>query len=258
MQSRVIKKKEHFIYDNLEEFQRELPDTNVFFNWRTSKEGDWVMSDDNKIIQLLKVSNDIKHPNDRKNYKYATGWVRTVVGTFLIHDKTIMDTDFSSHPNRYTFSKKIKDTGKRVRDRKKVTKKEKIFATNVAVGMGAVKSYMDAYNEANPDKAKNKAAVLLKQERVMKEVEKSVMDVAKGMGLDHDYILNALKILAETSTDENIALQSLKEIGKAIGTLGGGVRKVEQGIVGLFQGFTPEQIENVERKVLGSGKVDSK
>ena len=64
MKSRVIKKKEHFIYNNLEEFQRELPDTNVFFDWRTSKEGDWVMSDDNKIFQLFKVSNDIKHPND--------------------------------------------------------------------------------------------------------------------------------------------------------------------------------------------------
>ena len=258
MQKKSIKNKTHCVYDGIDEFLKHNPNKNIVFDWRKADEGDWVLSDDDRVVQLLKVSKDVKRPGDRKNYKYATGWVRTVVGTFLIHDKTIMDTDFSSHPNRYTFSKKIKDTSKRVRDRKKVTKKEKIFATNVAVGMGAVKSYMDAFNEANPDKAKNKAAVLLKQERVMKEVEKSVMDVAKGMGLDHDYILNALKILAETSTDENIALQSLKEIGKAIGTLGGGVRKVEQGIVGLFQGFTPEQIENVERKVLGTGKVDSK
>ena len=168
-----------------------------------------------------------------------------------------MDTDFSSHPNRYTFSKNIKNTNSRIKERENVTKKEKIFATNVAVGMGAVKSYMDAYGELNHGKAKNKAAILLKQERVMKEVEKSVMDVAREMGVDHEYIFRSLKILAETSADENIALQSLKEMGKAIGTLGGGVKKIEQGVVGLFSGFTPDQIENVERKMVASGK-DSK
>jgi len=88
----------------------------------------------------------------------------------------------------------------------------------------------------------------------MKEVEKSVMDVAKEMGVDHEYIFRSLKYLAESSADENIALQSLKEMGKAIGTLGGGVKRIESGVVGLFQGFTPEQIENVERKMIGSSK----
>jgi len=43
-------------------------------------------------------------------------------------------------------------------------------------------------------------------------------------------------------------------MGKAIGTLGGGVKKIEQGVVGLFSGFTPDQIENVERKMVSSGK----
>jgi len=254
VESKKIKKVEHIVYDNVQEFQEDNPDINLYFDWKKAKEGDWVLSDDNRVVQLLKVSKSINHPSDRKNYKYADGWVRTVVGTFLTHKNTFMDTDFSAHPNRYTFSKTIKDANKRVKERTNVTKKEKLFATNVAVGMGAVKSYMDAYKELNYDKAKNKAAVLLKQERVMKEVEKSVLDVAREMGVDHEYIFRSLKQLAETSVDENIALQSLKEMGKAIGTLGGGVKRIESGVVGLFQGFTPEQIENVERKMIGSSK----
>jgi len=254
VESKKIKKVEHIVYDNVQEFQEDNPDINLYFDWKKAKEGDWVLSDDNRVVQLLKVSKSINHPSDRKNYKYADGWVRTVVGTFLTHKNTFMDTDFSAHPNRYTFSKTIKDANKRVKERTNVTKKEKLFATNVAVGMGAVKSYMDAYKELNYDKAKNKAAVLLKQERVMKEVEKSVLDVAREMGVDHEYIFRSLKQLAETSVDENIALQSLKEMGKAIGTLGGGVKRIESGVVGLFQGFSPEQIENVERKMIGSSK----
>ena len=226
---------------------------NISFDWRNSNEGSWVLADDGGVVQLLKKSN-IRHPNDRRNYKYCENYVRTVVGTFLCLLKTHMDTDFSQHQNRYTFSKSIKDTRKQVYKRKSVTKKEKIFATNIAVGLGAVKSYMDAFSEISSYKSQKKAAILLSQERVMKEVEKGVMDIAKELGIDHEYIFRSLKVLAETSADENIALQSLKEMGKAIGTLGGGIKKVESGVVGLFSGFSPEQIENVERKMIGSIK----
>lgn len=254
MESRKIKNKEHFVYNSIEEWKDIHPDESLVSDWREGKEGEWVMSDDGNVVQLLKVSRKISHPSDSKNYKYANGWVRTIVGTFLLHKNTEMDTDFDAHPNRYTFSKNIKDTNSRIKDRKNVTRKEKLFATNVATGMGAVRSYMDAYGELNQNKATKKATVLLKQERVMKEVEKSVMDVAKELGVDHEYIFKSLKLLAETSADENIALQSLKEMGKAIGTLGGGVKKIEKGVVGLFSGFTPEQLDNVERKMLNQSE----
>jgi len=154
-----------------------------------------------------------------------------------------MDTDFSQHPNRYTFSKTIKDTSKRVKERTKVTNKEKQFATNVVVGMGAVKAYQKAYNEMSKNKAGKKAAVLLKQERVMKEIEKSVLDVAKGLGIDHEYILEKLKHLADYSEDDNIILQSTKELGKIVGTSGTNVKQIETGIVGMFQGFGSEDVQ---------------
>ena len=54
------------------------------------------------------------------------------------------------------FSKTIKNPASRVRQRTKPTNKEKEFATNVVVGMGAVKAYMTAFNEENKDNAKKK------------------------------------------------------------------------------------------------------
>ena len=253
LEYREIKKTKHYVYKDLAEFQKHNPDTNVFFDWKSAKEGDWVMADDSRIVQLLKVSNKISHPNDRKNYKHSKGWVRTVVGTFLNNKKSKMDADFEKHPNRYTFSMKIKNTNDRVKERKNCTNKEKEFAINVAVGKTAVKSYMDAFTEGDSSKARKKAIVLLKQERVMKEIEKSVGDVATELGIDHEYILARLKYLVDNSDDENISLQSVKELGKAIGTLGGAVKKVETGVLGLFQGFSPEQIDTAKREVLTDG-----
>ena len=253
MEYRKIRNKKHYIYDHISEFYNDHPEKTPSKSWRQANEGEWVWSDDGKIVQLLKVVNEIKHPNDRKNYKYASGYVRTVVGTFLKTRGVLMDTDFSKHPNRYTFSGK---NPKSVKDRKGITNKEKIFATNVAVGMGPVKAYMDAFNNDDELKSRQKATLLLKQERVMQEVEKSVLDVAKGMGLDHEYILNKLKCLADSSSDDGIVLQSTKELAKIIGTSGTTVKSKEMGIIGMFQGFSPEQIEKAERPELQEIKGD--
>jgi len=257
MKSQKIKNIEHFVYDHISEFYNDHPNITPIEDWREGKEGDWVWSDDKRIIQLLKVSNKISHPNDRKNYTAANGWVRTVVGTFLKTPKTQMDTDFDKHPNRYTFSTKIKNTNSRIKSRKNCTNKEKVFATTVATGTDAVSAYMKAFSEANRSSARKKAVVLLKQRRVMSEIEKTSKEIAKELGIDHHYILGSLKQLADSSEDQNIALQSLKELGRAIGTLGNTTKKIETGVVGLFQGFSPNEIDEAKRQILPEPQEDN-
>tara|TARA_R100000750_G_scaffold18663_1_gene12261 strand:+ start:263 stop:1057 length:795 start_codon:yes stop_codon:yes gene_type:complete len=246
----TIKGISHYIFDSDDEISNFFggnPPT-IVNDWRNGIEGDWVRSDDGCILQLLKVSKKLPHPGDRKNYKWTNGWLRTVVGTFIIRNDTYMDTDFDKHPDRYTFSGKKKTPHQRIKERESATKREKIFATNIAVGMGPVKSYMDAFEkEQNPQSARKKAVLLLKQERIMKEVEKSVLDVAKELGIDHKYILDKLKCLAENTDDMNIVLQATKELGKAVGTMGTTVRQKEMGIVGMFSGFTPQELEGAKR-----------
>jgi len=84
----------------------------------------------------------------------------------------------------------------------------------------------------------------------MKEIEKSVGDIATELGIDHEFVLSRLKYLVDNSDDENISLQSIKELGKAIGTLGGPSKKIETGVIGMFQGFEPKQIETAKRNIL--------
>ena len=88
------------MYDHISEFYKDHPDKTPVEDWREANEGDWVWSDDGRIIQRLKEAKSVNHPNDRKNYKFAKGWIRTVVGSFINRENTVMDTDFSSHANR--------------------------------------------------------------------------------------------------------------------------------------------------------------
>ena len=257
---RKIRGERHYVFEDIKEFNefylsKMMNPPDVIKNWRDGEQGDWILSDDNRIIRLLKVA-QLNHPNDRKNYKWAKGYVRTVVGTFVNNEKTFMDTDFDQHPNRYTFSKTIKHTNGQVKKRKKLTNNEKIFTTNVVSGMGPVKAYMDAFKAASETKARKKALILLKQERVMTDIEKGVLDVAKELGIDHKYILDRLKCLADNSEDDNIILQSTKELGKIIGTSVNSIKQKEVGIYGMFQGFSPEQIESVKPKEIPNGNSE--
>ena len=87
----------------------------------------------------------------------------------------------------------------------------------------------------------------------MNEVEKGVVDIAKGLGIDHEYVLRRLKALADTGEEENVVLQSLKELGKIIGTSTPALKK-DIGVVGMFQGFSPKQLQKAERKELTEGE----
>jgi len=252
MDYREIKGVKHFVYDSVDEFKKQKKGLNPK-HWKDSpKEGDWVVADDGGVVEILK-HNKISHPNDRKNYKAHKGYVRTVVGTFLLNDNTEMDTNFDLHPNRYTFSKNLKQANSNFKKRKNITKKEKLFATEVIVGKDAVSAVQNVYKEKDFNKAKKKAVLLLKQERIMNEVEKGVVDIAKGLGIDHEYVLRRLKSLADTGEDDNVVLQSLKELGKIIGTSTPTTKK-DVGVVGLFQGFSPKQLQQAERPELIEGK----
>jgi len=252
MDYRKIKGVTHFVYDNIDEFKKQKKGVTPK-DWKEDpQEGDWVIADDGGVVQILKRSG-ISHPSDRKNWKAHKGYVRTVVGTFLLNDSTDMDTDFDLHPNRYTFSKKLKQANANFKKRKNITKKEKLFATEVIVGKDAVTAVKNVYKEDDYNKAKKKAVLLLKQERIMNEVEKGVVDIAKGLGIDHEYVLRRLKVLADTGEDDNVVLQSLKELGKIIGTSTPTTKK-DVGIVGMFQGFSPKQLQQAERKELTEGE----
>jgi len=245
LKSQRIRNNEHFVYESVDEFREHYPEESIKDDWKNAKEGEWVHTDDGSIIQILR-RRGLSHPRDSRNYKLHKAYVRTIVGTFLCSDGTYMDSDFALHPNRYTFSSKSIPPNQRVKERKTLTNNEVEFVSHLISGKSATESYVKSFGiSRNP---KKKATVLLKQDRIIKEVEKSVLDVAKTEGIDHSFILRRLKNLAEYGTDEMVQLRALTELGKAVGTLNqGSIKRQEVGIIGMFEGFDKKQIDIAKR-----------
>jgi hypothetical protein len=65
-----------------------------------------------------------------------------------------------------------------------------------------------------------------------------------------------LKCLSDNSEDDNIILQSTKELGKIIGTSVNTYKQKEVGVFGMFQGFSPDQLEKVQAKEITNGNPE--
>jgi len=217
----TIKNQPHYVYDSVAEFEAFKSVTGIVpkivENWRDGEEGQWVVADDGGVVQLLKVSNSLKHPHDG-NYKYSQGWCRTVVGSFRISEKEYMDTDFKQHANRYVFSRTLKNANDNFKKRKDLTKQEYEFCLYVKLGKAIHQAASLAYNIKDEDKARVKAFLLLKQPRIMSEIKQAVKEVLENRGIDHATIIDGWVDLWKNGVLENTKLMALGKLTKIVGT----------------------------------------
>ena len=54
MDFKKIKDQDNYLYDNAEEFKAFRPKDVLTGGWRDGNEGDWVLSDDGHVLQILK------------------------------------------------------------------------------------------------------------------------------------------------------------------------------------------------------------
>ena len=230
MRSYKIKGQEYFIYD----LESELPDDiHPIENWRDGLPGDWVRADDNAYVQIL----------DRKKMG-SSEIIRTCVGTY--NAKTTMDT--AERENRYTLNGR--HDYNTIKERKKANPREVQFARKVLKGKDAVEAYLEVYDANSKNYAKQRAALLMKTERIEKLMNpgKEEMDkVFSDLDINLELLIERAKTEALDSKNGSDRLNALKMLWDAFGVVS--QKKVTE-VAGIFQGFEPAQIEEVKRPSL--------
>jgi len=167
----------------------EPPEINM--NWREGQEGEWVLSDDFRIVKILR-----RNDSDR-DYDYNKAVIRTCVGTFAVNPKTYFDTDFELHPDRYRVSSNSVDNHVRLIKRKEPTKSERLFASNVAQGLDPTEAYMKTFTTKNESYARDMSKVLMKQERIHSSISEEVESLLEEEGVSKRYIIQKYKELID-------------------------------------------------------------
>ena len=243
MDFKDIKGNRHYLYDNLEEFKALVPDTAVTHSWRDGIEGDWVLTDDDCVCQILKLSN-IRNRD----------CIRTLCGTFDVNGSYKMIGENGIVDNIYSFS------GKHSSISDNLSGKQQLFAQYIAKGANAI----EAYKKSHPD-AKSKPYIqhrtssLLKTESIQKMIDKKIQEVLASEGATPEHIIGGIKTIADVAENDSNKLRAFDILARVSGLYDTQDKKSEQ--LTVWAGFTPEQLEalnNGDKKLVAHAEKETK
>ena len=224
------------------ESEDELP-TNVYpiKDWRNGSLFDWVLADDGCYIQILRKGTMTKPKGKVRKVAY----IGTCTGTFIVSPKTKMDT--SRRVNIYSLGGDV-ERNQRLDDRENLSTREELFVTYLAKGVDPRKAYLDAFPTNNPHYAGIRAGQLIKTARVRSAMKEELKPYMEQLGLDENYVLSNIKEVIDSS-DNKVAdkLKALFKLADIMDMEDKNTTQVTTMTGAVFQGFTPEKLEEVER-----------
>ncbi len=232
-----VNKIEHTVFESMDEVPSNIK---VLPDWRKANIGDWVKADDDCIIQILRKGSMIKDKGKERTRDY----IGTCTGTFVCLPRNKMDT--SKRKNIYSFGGEL-SSEERVVSRNTLSTHEVLFVQYLSSGLSAQESYLKAFPTNNPHYANTKSANLIKTERIVKAMKKELEPIVEELGISPKYILDRIKLEADTSEKPDVRLKALFKLSDILDLEDKSSTKVTQVSGALFQGFSNDQLEAVER-----------
>ena len=239
---------EHKVYDPDDRVENGLI---VIGNWRDSRTGDWVKADDDCIIQVLRRGQMVRKYGRNKVREY----VGTCTGTFPVGKNVKMDTN--RRANIYTFggSKSSEDI---LLDRTTLTRWELVFVQFLASGLSPQEAYLKAFPTKNRNYAHVKSSQLMRTERIYTAMKEELKPVCEELGIDSKSVLEDIQYASKNSEKEDVRLRALFKLADILDLEDKNQTKITQVSGALFQGFSPEQLEQAERPQITEGTNDGK
>ena len=232
-----INRIEHTVFDSADEVPSDI---HYLKDWRYSSLGDWVLADDGCVIQVLRKGTMIKPKGKVREVVY----IGTCTGTFIVSPKTKLDT--SRRINIYSLGGDI-DRDQRIEERQTLSTREEIFVSYLSGGMDPRNAYMKAFPTNNPHYAGLRAGQLVKTSRVRSKMKEELKPHLEKLGLNEFYVLRGIKSEADNADKADTRLKALFKLADIMDMEDKNKTQVTTMTGALFQGFTPEKLEEVER-----------
>ena len=227
----------HTVFDS----EDEVPsDVHYLKDWRKASLSDWVLADDGCIIQVLRMGKMMKPKGKVREVTY----IGTCAGTFVNSPSVKMDT--SRRINIYSLGGNI-ERNQRLEDRESLSTREELFVQYLSGGMDPRKAYLKAFPTNNPGYAGMRAGQLVKTKRVRSRMKEELKPFLEKLDLDEFYVLSNIKEVIDSTGKDDTKLKALFKLADIMDMEDKNSTKVTTVTGALFQGFTPEKLEEVER-----------
>ena len=232
-----VNKVQHVVFDS----EDEVPsDVHYLRDWREASISDWVLTNDGSIIQIPRKGMMLKPKGKVRRVTY----LGTCTGTFVVSDKVKMDT--SRRINIYSIGGNI-ERNERIDERKELSTREELFVQYLSSGMDPRKAYLKAFPTNNPSYAGMRAGQLVKTNRVRSRMKEELKPYLEALNLDEHYVLSNIKEVIDSCDKDDTKLKALFKLADIMDMEDKNKTQVTTVTGALFQGFTPEKLEEVER-----------
>ena len=235
----------HYTVNNIQntvfDSEDEVPaDIKYKKDWRKAGLFDWVLADDGCVIQILRKG-DMTKPKGKVR---IVAYIGTCTGTFTVSPTTKMDT--SKHVNIYSLGGNI-ERNQRLDERENLSTREELFVSYLAGGMDHREAYLKAFPTNNPSYAGIRAGQLIKTARVRSAMKEELKPHMEALGLDENYVLSNIKEVIDSCDKDDTKLKALFKLADIMDMEYNNKTQITTMTGALFQGFTPEKLEEVER-----------
>tara|TARA_Y100000401_G_C8325947_1_gene228291 strand:- start:35 stop:769 length:735 start_codon:yes stop_codon:yes gene_type:complete len=230
---------EHRVYDS----DDLLPlGVKVIEDWRDGHVGDWVKTDDECYIQVLRRGTMYKPKGRIREVDY----IGTCTGTFVVSNTVKMDS--SRRVNIYSFSGSKKSDDILI-DRKNLNSNEQLFVLYLTSGMDMENAYLKAFPTNNRKYAIQRASKLIRTERIKTAMKEELKPVLEELGINESSILKEIQTIATYSEKDETKLKALFKLADIMDLEDKNQTKVTQ-IQGVqFKGFMGEDVDKAVRPV---------
>ena len=228
---------EHTVFDSTDEVPKDI---HYLDNWRDGDVGDWVKTDDECVVQILRSGTMLKPKGKVREVRY----IGTCTGTFLVNSNIKLDA--SRRVNIYSIGGNI-ERNERVEERETLSTREGLFVQYITSGMGLRQAYLKAYPTNNPNYAGFRAGQLIKTTRIKTAMKEELKPVLEDLDLDERFVLSEIKEVILSSVKDDTKLKALFKLADIMDMEDKNKTQVTQVSGALFQGFTPEKLEEVKR-----------
>ena len=239
--TRTIKGVKHYAYESEQEFRKAHPDTPLITDWKQAEEGDWCVSDDGKIVQILKKGCFVDKKKRDNNY------IRTVIGMFNHRGSSPFVGTIKDEIYRFT-----KKTGYQVKTGGYLTDAKRHFAKYVAHGMDPVEAYQKAFPKTTSlNHAERRSTLLLKNKTVRQAVDKEIENLMSEVGITKRYLLETTKdVIDKIDVRDNDKLRAIETLMKISGLLSTEKKVDSVALIQEFSGFSREKLQAFEQGIL--------
>ena len=189
---------------------------NALFDWRKAKKGDWVVTGDGKVMEI--IGRRKRHPKTNKKPFYL---LRSGFGEHPTYKKNIYASKQIDYDDRSYHGKKlltnVKPTALQNAFADKLCMNHEVDKNGQFSSEDIISTYMGTFMENNPTQALRRGMNLIKREYIRERISMNLREKFIEQGMDDDWVITQYKELIDGTQQSNTKLNAINRVSDLLG-----------------------------------------